>query len=203
MRMSLDSLAPLIIEYRYWILIPLSIIEGPVVAFVAGTLAAGGYFNIYALGVFFFIRDMAMDGLYYALGHYGGRTAIAKRLLHKIGVRENHLEEVRALWERHAGTTMFLGKLSYGVASSFIVVAGMVRMPLGKFFGWGAAVAVAQYGVLLLLGYVFGNSLGSGAVLFLERAQYIIAAVTIVASLYYIGSRYARKRLISSSHLHE
>ena len=201
--MSLESITPLILEYRYWILVPLSIVEGPIVAFAAGTLASAGYFNIYALAVFFFVRDMVMDGLYYALGHYGGRTAIVQRILHKIGVRQDHLEEVRTLWERHTGKTMFLGKLSYGIASSFIVVAGMIKMPLPKFFGWGAVAAVAQYGVLLLLGYLFGNSLGSGAVLFLERAQYFIAAVTVVASLYYIGSRYARKRLISSTHLKE
>ena len=200
--MDLGSTGALILEYRYWILVPLSIMEGPVVAFVAGTLAAGGYFNIYALGIFFFVRDMTMDGLYYGIGHFGGRTRVARWILHKIGVRQDHLEEVGALWTRHAGMTMFLGKLSYGIAASFIVVAGMVKMPLGKFFGWGALVAITQYGVLLLLGYLFGNTLGSGAVLFLERAQYIIAAVTVVATLYYIGSRYARKRLISSTNTH-
>ncbi|MEK7133644.1 MAG: hypothetical protein AAB804_01075 [Patescibacteria group bacterium] len=201
--MNLDSIAPLIIEYRYWILVPLSIVEGPIVAFIAGTLAATGYFNIYALAAFFFVRDMIMDALYYALGHFGGRTSLAQRLLHRIGVRQNHLEEVRTLWERHAGVTMFLGKLSYGIASSFIVVAGMVRMPLGKFFGWGALAAIAQYGVLLLLGYFFGNTLGGEAVLVLERAQYVLAAVALVATIYYIGSRYARKRLMSETSHHE
>lgn len=200
--MSVESIMPLIIEYRYWILIPLSVVEGPIVAFVAGTLAATGYFNIYALGVFFFVRDMVMDALYYALGHFGGRTHLAQRLLHRVGIRPNHLEEVRTLWERHAGATMFLGKLSYGIASSFIVVAGMVRMPLGKFFGWGALAAIAQYGVLLLLGYFFGNTLGGEAAVVLERAQYVLAAITLVATIYYIGSRYARKRLISSTNTH-
>ncbi|MEK7156270.1 MAG: hypothetical protein AAB790_00475 [Patescibacteria group bacterium] len=200
--MSVESITPLIIEYRYWILVPLSIVEGPIVAFVAGTLAATGYFNIYALGVFFFVRDMVMDALYYALGHFGGRTILAQRLLHRIGIRQNHLEEVRTLWERRPGVTMFLGKLSYGIASSFIVVAGMVRMPLGKFFGWGALAAVAQYGVLLLLGYFFGNTLGGGAVIVFERAQYVLAAIGLVAAIYYIGSRYARKRLMSETHHH-
>ena len=201
--MSPEYLTQLILEYRYWILVPLSIVEGPIVAFVAGTLAATGYFNIYALGVFFFVRDMAMDALYYALGHYGGRTSLAQRLLHRIGIRPNHLEEVRTLWERHAGATMFLGKLSYGIASIFIVVAGMVRMPLGKLFGWGALAAVAQYGVLLLLGYFFGNTLGGGAVVVLERTQYVLAAIALVAAIYYIGSRYARKRLMSETHHYE
>lgn len=201
--MDLGSTGVLILEYRYWILIPLSIAEGPLVAFVAGTLASAGYFNIYVLGIFFFVRDMIMDGLYYALGHYGGRTAIVKKILHKIGVREDHLEEVRALWEKHPGKTMFLGKLSYGIASSFIVLAGMLRMPLSRFFGWGAVVAVTQYGILLLLGYFFGNTLGGEIAVFLARAQYVLAIFALVATIYYIGSRYARNRLISATHTHD
>src|SRR3989338_6591219 len=52
--MSLDFTTQIILEYRYWILIPLSLIEGPIVAFVAGTLASVGYFNLYFLAVLFF-----------------------------------------------------------------------------------------------------------------------------------------------------
>ena len=59
--MSPEHLTQLILDYRYWILIPISVIEGPVVAFVAGTLAALGYFNIWVLVLFFFARDMIMD----------------------------------------------------------------------------------------------------------------------------------------------
>jgi len=159
--MDANHLTELILEYRYWILIPLSIIEGPVVAFVAGTLAALGYFNVFVLMVFFFARDMIMDAFYYWLGYHGGRTETAKKLLKKIGIEESHLDDIRKLWEKHAGKTMFLGKLSYGVASSFIALAGTVRMPLKKFFGWGAVVAIVQFWGLIFLGYFFGESVVS------------------------------------------
>ena len=74
--MNEQNLVHLLLQYRYWIMIPLSLIEGPVVAFVAGTLAAAGYFNIYALGVYFFTRDMVMDTLFYAFGYFGNRFVI-------------------------------------------------------------------------------------------------------------------------------
>ena len=70
--MSVDFITELILQYRYWILIPLSFIEGPVVAFVAGMLASMGYFNIYFLSALFFVRDVGLDGVYYAIGHFGG-----------------------------------------------------------------------------------------------------------------------------------
>ena len=134
--MSLDSITTLIIHYRYLILIPLSIIEGPIVAFSAGTLASLGYFNIVALSLFFFARDIIMDGLYYLVGYYFANTLFAQRILKKLRVTKEHLGTVKDLWEKNPGKTMFIGKLSYGIASSFITVAGMVRMNLTIFFGY-------------------------------------------------------------------
>lgn len=202
MRMGLDNAAQLIIEYRYWILVPLAFIEGPIIAFVAGTLASLGYFNVYALGVFFFARDMIMDGVYYGIGYFGGRTAFARNILKKIGVERDHLDDVRTLWERHAGKTMFLGKLSYGIASSFIVVAGMVKMPLGTFFGWGAVVAVVEWGGLLILGYFFGASIGSNGTHLIENIGYAIGGVTLAASAYYLITFYIGRRMKKRAHEH-
>ena len=192
--MSADQLTQLILEYRWWILIPLSIIEAPVVAFVAGTLAALGYFNIYVLLLFFFARDMVMDAFYYALGYYGGKTAIAQKMLRKIGVAESHLEDIRKLWVKHPGKTMFFGKLSYGIAASFIAFAGTVHMPLKKFFGWGAVVAIAQFGVFLGLGYFFGKSLGDTKNI-IDIIHYVILGLTVAGILYYVLSRHMRKEL--------
>lgn len=194
--MSVDFITELILQYRYWILIPLSFIEGPVVAFVAGMLASVGYFNIYFLSALFFVRDVGLDGVYYAIGHFGGRTNFAKRMLNKIGITTDHLEQVRVLWEKRPGWTMFIGKLSYGIASAFIVVAGMVKMPLSKFFLYGSIVAVLQYGLLLFAGYYLGESLGGNIVHIIENVQYAIAFAAIVISGYYLFTWYMRKKFL-------
>ena len=192
--MNLQNTAHIIIEYRYWILIPLSVIEGPIVAFVAGTLASLGYFNPFALGGFFFARDMGMDALYYYLGYFGWKTAFAKRMLQKIHIGESHLDEVRLLWEKHPARTMFIGKLSYGIAAAFIVVAGVVKMRIRTFFTYGALVAVTQYGVLLALGYFFGNAFGGNISRIIENIQYVIAGVTVTVSAYYIFGWHVRRK---------
>ncbi|MBI4088311.1 hypothetical protein HY418_02935 [Candidatus Kaiserbacteria bacterium] len=197
--MSLDSLTPLILEYRYWILIPLSILEGPIVAFIAGTLASLGYFNVAALALFFLVRDVAMDGMYYSLGYFGKRLTIVQRTITRLGVREKHFEEVRVLWEHHAGKTMFLGKLSYGIAFSFIILAGFIRMSLRKFFFWGAVVAIVQYWTLLALGYVLGTSLAGVGAHVIQYFSYVVAAATIIASLYYVFGKRGRKKLLKDA----
>lgn len=194
--MSVDFITQILLDYRYWILIPLSLIEGPVVAFVAGTLAAIGYFNIYILAVLFFIRDVGLDGVYYAIGHFGGRTAFAERMLTKIGVTDDHLEKVRLLWVRRPGMTMLIGKLSYGIASAFIVVAGMVKMPLRIFFTYGSLVAVLQYGTLLVAGYFLGASFGGSIVPIINNVQYVLAFAAIIISGYYLLSWRMRKKFL-------
>ena len=194
--MSLDSITPLIIEYRYWILIPLSLIEGPIVAFAAGALAAGGYFNPYFLLVFFVVRDLVTDVAYYALGIFAAKTALVRRLLHKIGVTAEHLEKARALWKHHPGKTMFFGKLSYGIAPSFFVVAGMIRMSLSRFIGYNAVVAVFQYGVCLVIGYYFGNAAGGSLINMINNIQIVIAVLVVCLFAFYFIRHYFRKRLL-------
>lgn len=193
--MSVDHITALILEYRYLILLPLSLIEGPIVAFVAGTLASLGYFNPFALAAFFFVRDIAVDGACYALGYFGGQSSAAKRILRWLGVTDDHLDEVRTLWNKHPGKTMFFSKLSYGVAAGFIVVAGMVEMPLKKFLMYGAIIAVAHYCTLLVVGYFFGVTFGGTIGGIIERAPYVLAVAGVLWLGYYLFKRYMSKRL--------
>ena len=172
--MSPQDITHLIIQYRYWILVPLAIIEGPIVAFISGTLAALGYFNIYVLALFFFLRDMGMDAIYYYTGFFGARTRFAKYMLEKIHIDSDGLQKLKLVWERYPAKTMFIGKLSYGIAQAFIVVAGMVHMSLRKFFTYGAMAAVAQYGTLLFVGYFFGNAFGGTTSAIVQNVQYFI-----------------------------
>lgn len=185
----------LILEYRYWILIPLCFAEGPIVAFVAGALASLGYFNIFALAAIFFVRDIGVDLGMYAIGYYGRDTRFTKWFLKKIGVTDEHLDGVRRLWEKHPGQTMFFSKLSYGLAATFIAVAGLVRMSLKKFITFGALVTVLQYGTLLALGYYFGGAFGTISNI-LNNVGYVLLVLSLVISGYYVFTHFMRRRLL-------
>ncbi|MFA6414990.1 MAG: hypothetical protein WC217_02230 [Candidatus Paceibacterota bacterium] len=194
--MSIEFITEVILQYRYWILIPLSLIEGPVVAFVAGTLASVGFFDLYFLAALFFVRDVGLDGAYYATGYFGGRTAFAERMLARLGITDDHLEHVRLLWVKRPGMTMLIGKLSYGIASAFIVVAGMVKMPLKVFFKYGIIVAILEYGSLLLAGYFLGASFGGSVAKIISNVQYVIAFTALVITGYYLLTWYMRKKFL-------
>ena len=191
-----SSLLQTLIEYRWWVLVPLSLWESTLVAFLAGMLAAAGYFNIYALAAFFFARDIALDLCYYALGHYAGRWGFIHRMLAKIHVTEESMDSVRQAWELHPARTMFIGKLSYGLAQAFVIAAGTVGMSIRKFLGYGALAAVVQYGTLLLLGYFFGASSGGSIVSIIENVQYVLLGGSAVLIAYYGTAFYLRRRML-------
>jgi membrane-associated protein len=181
--MRFDSLAPVLIEYRYWILIPLSILEGPTVAFVAGTLAALGYFNLYVAYGIFIVKDIVVDGVYYYVGRFAGEKPFVARLLTKAHVTSTEIDQVRVQWHRHGWRTMSVGKLSWGLSPAFLAIAGMVDVPAAIFFRYAVGIALAQYGVLLVLGYYFGHAIGPVSQA-LRVIGYSVAGATLVAIVY-------------------
>jgi membrane protein DedA with SNARE-associated domain len=194
--MSVDTITHLIIVYRYWILIPLCFLEGPIVAFVAGTLASLGYFNVFLLGGIFFVRDVLTDAFMYFVGRYGGKTRLATWFFKKVGVTNEHLESVYRLWEKNTGKTMFFSKISYGLAATFLVVAGLVEVSMYRFFLWAAIVTVMQYGVLLTLGYYFGSAFGTVSTV-LNNLGYVVGGITLFITGYYLLTHFMRRRLLN------
>ena len=197
----MDShLAQLLLEYRYVILVPLSFVESPIVAFIAGTLASLGYFNVFILMGYFFVKDIVFDAGFYYLGYHGVHRPFVKRMLAKVGVTEEHFGEIKEKWERRPGWTMFIGKVSYGIAMGFIIAAGAVRMSLTKFFAWGAVAAVAQYWTLIIVGYFFGTTMGSLATI-VTNSQYVLGIGGLLISGYYITVWYLRRRAVTRREL--
>lgn len=193
--MNFTNLTQLIETYRYWILIPLTFIEGPIVAFVTGALSSLGYFNFFIAFAIFFFRDVILDGAFYVMGRWTGKTDFAKRFLTKVGVTQDSIQDIRLLWERHGFRTMFVSKLSYGLSAAFLFVAGIVEMPVKKFFTYAALVALSQYGVLLVAGYYFGGAFGTMSRL-LENIQYAVTGIAVFITLYYIIRKFMSQKLI-------
>jgi membrane protein DedA with SNARE-associated domain len=187
-----------LIEYRWWILIPLSVWESTVLAFVAGLLAAADYFSVYALWLFFFARDMIIDLGLYGLGRWVGHTGWTRSMLVRLHITPERLDSVRAHWNEHAARTMFIGKFSYGIASTFIIVAGVVRMSLRKFVGYGALAAVAEYSLYLGAGYFFGAYLGGNIVMIIDNVQYVVLGGSVLLIAYYWFARRMRSRMLQS-----
>jgi membrane protein DedA with SNARE-associated domain len=185
--MHLAAMGPILLRYRYWIIIPLSMLEGPMVAVATGTLSSLGYFNPYLAYWLFVVKDVVVDGAYYYLGRVARDRPFCARLLAQMRVTGSEIERVRSLWETHGWRTMFVGKLAWGLSPLFLAGAGIVAVPVGRFFRYAAGVALLQYVVLLLLGYYFGAATATVSTA-LRVAQYGIA-IFVLGGLVYLRGR--------------
>jgi membrane protein DedA with SNARE-associated domain len=151
--MPLESLRPALITSRYWILVPLLLIEGPIVAFVTGTLAAAGYITLDVTYGIFVVKDFVVDGLYYYLGRFAGEKPVVARLLTRAHVTGAEIDHVRLLWQRHGWRTTCVGTFSWELSPAFLVVAGLAAVPVASFFRYAVGIALVPYALLLILGY--------------------------------------------------
>jgi membrane protein DedA with SNARE-associated domain len=188
--MSSDAFSPLILAYRYWILIPLAILEGPSVAFVTAALAARGYFNPYVAFWIFIAKDVVIDGAYYYVGQSAATRRLTSAWLAKAHMTSN-IERLRAQWDGHAWRMISVGKFCWGLGPAILATAGIVGVPASSFFVYVASVALLQYSIVFVLGYTFGHAFAAVSTA-LRTVQIIVAMTVIIAVIF------ARRRLRAS-----
>ena len=183
----------LLLAYRYWILFPLALVEGPVVSIIAGLLVARGTFALIPAYTIIFLGDAIPDALYYMFGRLSHRGDFLRRHGHRFGITEHRLAAMEHLWQHHTAKSVMLSKWAYGLSTVLLISAGLVRLPSRKYFSYVVPLAMAQSAVMLTIGYYFGSSYQIIS-RYIEGAGWIVAAgVVIFLVIYFFASRYARR----------
>lgn len=157
MFVSLEKVIPILIAYKYFLLFPLTVIEGPIITIIAGFLASHGYFSVFIVYVIVVIGDLAGDFIYYLIGRYS-RTKFIQRWGHYIGITPARVESLDSHFVKHAGKTLIAGKLSHGVGAMILVAAGAAKLPISKFLWFNFIATLPKSLVLLLIGFYFGKA---------------------------------------------
>jgi membrane protein DedA with SNARE-associated domain len=157
--------------YGYAAMLPLAVIEGPVVTVFAGFLAAEGLFDlagVYAVAV---LGDLIGDLLYYAVGRWAvGRWAVGRWASDRWmaqAVPDRHGRWAARLHQRvsvlapqirtRAGAMLLFGKLTHSAGFAVLLAAGAVRVDLRRFLAFNLLGALPKVLVLILVGYWFGR----------------------------------------------
>ncbi len=190
--MDPTALMSVLLTYRYWVLFPLALVEGPMLAFVCGVLVSLGFLNPIITFCILVLGDILPDTLFYFSGRFGSERPIVKRLAARIGVTEAHFADAQQLWNTHPGKTMLMSKFAYGVSSAFLFMAGLMKMPSYTFYGYSISISIAHYLVIMAVGYYFGASLiAAGEVV--QVVEYGIAGAALLISAYVTIMWYLRK----------
>lgn len=155
---QLDIVQNWLLNYRYSILIPLTIVEGPLLMVLCGVLLKLGYYSFIPLFLTLAIGDLLADVMWYAVGRFGGLKFVRK-YGQRFGITVEMVERAESRFRRHEGKLLFLSKITMGLgfAVAIIVAAGLLRVNFRKFLSINAVGQVFWTIILLGAGYFFGH----------------------------------------------
>ncbi len=132
-------------------------LPGDTLLFGAGILAAQGTLPLGWLMLVVIVAAIAGDNVGYSIGRRTG-----KRLFHKkdsILFRQEHLERAEAFYEAHGGKTIIMARFVPVVRTFAPMVAGMGKMPRGRFMAFNVVGGILWGGGITLLGYWLGQKM--------------------------------------------
>lgn len=141
--------------YGYWIMLPLMIIEGPVVTLISAILASLGAFNVFVVLFLSILGDMIGDVILYWTGYRFG-MGFVRSVGKYMGITERLVLRMEKYFARHGGRTIFLVKSTTGLAWATFVTAGIVRMDFKKFLKNSFYGGIVWSGFLVFIGYFYG-----------------------------------------------
>jgi membrane protein DedA with SNARE-associated domain len=141
--------------YGYFAMLPLMIIEGPVVTIISAMLASLGAFSWLIVLLLSVIGDMLGDIILYGLGYKYGMHFV-HGFGKYMGITESLVQRMEKYFERHGGKTIFAVKSTTGLCWATWVAAGIVKMNFKKFVKYSFLGGVVWSGFLVAMGYFYG-----------------------------------------------
>lgn len=189
---SLAESNQLIIDYRYIILFPIAVFEGPIITVIAGFLSSMKELNFFLAYITVVVGDLTGDSLYYLLGRYG-RAGWMNKFGKYLGVIPEETKKLEDYFEDHGGKTLLIGKFTHGVGTAFLAAAGLAKMRFDRFLFYNIIGTLPKSMLLILLGYYFGRAVTKiNSILELIGAIFLSAGV-IGFLIYYFYYRNRKK----------
>ena len=140
--------AAFLVAHGSALILPLAVVEGPVVSIIVGILSAQGYFTWYWAFWLLVCGDLIGDLIYYAIGR-AGFTRLPGRLRMTLGVRNDLV--------RNSTRMLLVGKWTHALGCVVLIGCGMLRMPPLRFLLVNLLATLPKSAALLGLGYFAGD----------------------------------------------
>lgn len=154
---SPTELIAILEQYKYWIIFPIAIFEGPIIIIISGFLVSLGYLNGVIAYVVVVIADLIGDSLYYSIGKYWGRSAFIKKIGKFVGYDESSEKFLEDHFEKHKVKTFLIGKVTHGLGGSVQIASGIAKVSYGEFLWLSLVGTVPKALALIFIGYFLGS----------------------------------------------
>lgn len=183
-----------LINYSYLILMPIAIIEGPIITVIAGFLSSLGVLNLLLAYLTVVIGDMIGDALYYSIGYFGREKFIA-RWGKYIGLKMERVLKMESLFENRGKAILIWGKITQVFGVLVLVSAGIGKYKFKDFMLVNFIITIPKAAILLLVGFYFGQAYVK-IKQYLDYTFFITFALGIILAFIYWGvKKYIEKSI--------
>lgn len=188
----LSDVVSILETYRYWIIFPVVIIEGPIITIISGFLVYLGVLNPYFTYALLIVGDLIGDTLYYLIGKYWRKSSWIKKIGKFVGYNEKSEKFLEDHFKKHYFKTLLVAKFSHGIGGTIQASAGIAGVNYFKFLWINFIGVIPKTFVLFVLGFYLGGS-------YLKINSFLNSlAVVFVSILVFVVLYFASKKLVKT-----
>ena len=180
----LDTIFVWIAHYKYLVIFPVAVVEGPIIIIITGFLASLGELNFWVAFGVVSLADLIGDTLYYFIGRFG-REKFIGRFGKYFGLTMERVNQMQYYFQAHPWKTFSFGKIAHGTGSLILTAAGLAKVPYWEFLGYNIPSTVSKAFILMVIGFYFGQAYASIDKYF-NYIGLIIGAVLILVYAYFL-----------------
>lgn len=189
---ELSQIVAWLAKYKYFVLFPAVFFEGPISIIIAGYFSSLGILNPFIVYLVANVADDLADIFYYFLGFFGRKGLVEKWCCY-FGMTPGAIKRLDEHFNRHAGKTLFWGKMTYGIVAAMLLVAGAAKVPFKKFIGYTTLATLFKTFILLLIGIYFGSAYLKIKE-YLDYTAFVTVGIAILLLIGFVwGQKFARK----------
>lgn len=156
--MDLTVATALLLQYKYALMVPLAVIEGPILSMVCGLFIKTGALVFLPTFAALAAGDLIGDALWYWVGRNYGHRFIA-RFGKYFTITEENVATVQRIFDKYHTSILLFSKLTMGLGFPGVTLftAGMTRIRFWKFMALNSIGQIGWTGMLLAVGYYLGD----------------------------------------------
>lgn len=151
----MDEILFLLEKYKYALLLPLAIIEGPIVSIIAGFLCSINFLSLFFAYPLIVFGDLLGDAALYTLGHWSEK-GWAKKLGDYMGLTQEKMSQVDKYVRSNLFRSVALSKIILGIGFTGLFMMGKVKIPFKRVMLFCFFISMLQASFYLITGWFFG-----------------------------------------------